>query len=132
MTESEIDTLADSWIRYWHAPRNSGERKNLPSPTEKEWDLVEEHPEEAWRFVLAVLNKDRSKQILEVLSAGPLEDLLVKHGGTIIDRVEEEARANPMFAKLLGGVWKNSMTDDVWSRVQSVWDRRGWDDVPEE
>ena len=66
-----------------------------------------------------------------MLSAGPLEDLLAYHGHLIIDRVEAEARRKPLFAKLLGGVWQNIMPDDIWTRVQAVWDRRGWDGIPE-
>ena len=56
---------------------------------------------------------------------------MAKNGERFINRVEAEARKNPMFAKLLGGVWKNRMTDDIWLRVQAVWDRRGWDGIPE-
>jgi hypothetical protein len=66
-----------------------------------------------------------------VLSAGPIEDLLAQHGDAFIDRVEIEARRDPSFAKVLGGVWQNSMSDEVWKRLQTVWDRKGWDDLPE-
>jgi hypothetical protein len=37
-----------------------------------------------------------------------------------IDRVEELARKNPRFNYLLGGVWKNMMTDDIWFRVEKA------------
>jgi hypothetical protein len=50
----------------------------------------------------------------------------------MIERVETEARSNPLFAKLLGGVWQNEMPDHIWRRVQAVWDRRGWDGIPED
>jgi hypothetical protein len=44
----------------------------------------------------------------------------------MIPLVETEARSDPRFAKLPGGVWKNRMADEVWSRLQAVWDlRRG-------
>jgi len=68
---------------------------------------------------------------MENLSAGPLEDLLAMHGPAIIDRVEAEAARDPTFAKLLGGVWQNRMTDEVWARVQAARDRRGWDGNPD-
>jgi hypothetical protein len=58
-----------------------------------------------------------------------LEYLLSKHGGAMIGKVEAEAKSNPLFAKLLGGVWQNSMIDEVWVRVQVVWNRKGWDRV---
>jgi hypothetical protein len=49
----------------------------------------------------------------------------------MIQYIEQEAKADPSFARLLGGVWQNAMTDDVWNRLQAVWDRRGWDGNPE-
>jgi hypothetical protein len=66
-------------------------------------------------------NRDQSQAIKQVLSAGPIEDLLAKHGETFINRVEAETRKDPLFAKVLGGVWQNSMGDAVWKRVQAVW-----------
>ena len=93
--------------------------------------MTHESPDEAWDFILSTLTQDSSPKILRMLSAGPLEDLLAYHGHLIIDRAEAEARRNPLFAKLLGGVWQNIMPDDIWTRVQAVWDRRGWDGIPE-
>ena len=55
-----------------------------------------------------------------ILAAGALEDLLADHGPDYIDRVEDTARKDPKFNRLLGGVWKNSITDDVWHRVQAI------------
>ena len=85
---------------------------------------------QTWTFILAVLAADQSNRVLENLSAGPLEDYLVDHGAAVIDAVEREAGVNPSFARLLGGVWQNSMSADVWQRVQAVCDRRGWDGNP--
>jgi hypothetical protein len=64
---------------------------------------------------------------LAILSAGPLEDLLVYHGDTVIDRVEAAAKANPTFAFLLGGVWRNAISQEVWDRICAVRELRGWD-----
>jgi hypothetical protein len=83
--------------------------------------MTHERPEDGRAFILEVLASDNSTPVVESLSAGPLEDLLTYHGATLIDRVEAEARRNPKFASLLGGVWKNAMSDDTWRRVQGVW-----------
>jgi hypothetical protein len=56
---------------------------------------------------------------------------LAQHGDNFIDRVEAMAQSDPEFAKVLGGVWQNSMSDALWQRIQVVWDRRGWDGIPE-
>ena len=44
-----------------------------------------------------------------------LRILLAKHGDQFIDRIDAETQADPSFAKLLGGVWKNKMRDHIWS-----------------
>ena len=46
-------------------------------------------------------------------------------------RTIEKRRKDPAFAEVLGGVWKNSMSDAIWDRLQAVWDRRGWDGISE-
>jgi Family of unknown function (DUF6869) len=129
VTDSDLAALADAWIANCLAP-------TAPSHTSDAifgqiWQLCEDEPERAFQFVLEVLGRDHSDKILEVLSAGPLEEVLARHGEKMIERVEAEARANLMFATLLGGVWQNDMSDEVWRRVQAVWDRRGWDGIPE-
>jgi hypothetical protein len=130
LTDAELINLAEGWIAFWSVPDGSQEREALNWVWDKEYDLMQEEPEQIWRLILEVLRRNSSDNIQEVLSAGPLEDLLAKYGSVVIERVEAEAKSNPKFAQLLGGVWKSSMTDDIWARVQAVWDRRGWDGIP--
>lgn len=94
--------------------------------------LVSYLPHRAWRLILLIWSMDQSVETMQSLSAGEIEDLLTRNGTEIISVVENEARSNPSVAKLLGGVWKNRMTDEVWTRLQNVWDRRGWDGIPED
>ena len=132
MTDDEMSRLADAWLKFWHADRGSATRERLRWAFDREREMVYEEPEELWRFILDLHRKDHSPAIQEVLSAGPLQALLVEHGQAFIDRIQREAIADPSFAELLGGVWGTWMSDDVWARVQSVWDRRGWGDhIPE-
>src|SRR5450755_1670546 len=123
LSESDIASLATAWVRYWKAPDGSAEKESLFWVSGKEWDLVSDSPADGWRLILAVLRFDGSTQIREVLAAGPLEDLLVKHGDAMIESVEHEARHDPAFASLLGGVWRNAMSESVWTRVRAVWNR---------
>lgn len=90
-------------------------------------DMAYEKPEELWDFILEVLSRNRPNEVKEVLAAGPLEDYLAKLGPKVIDKIEKQAGTDAQFKNLLGGVWKNNMTDDVWERVQIFWDRSGWD-----
>jgi hypothetical protein len=86
--------------------------------------------EHAWQAILATVADARPKPFLGVLAAGPVEGLLGCHRPAFIERVEREARLNPLFAWMLGGVWQCQITDEIWARVQKVRDRRGWDGIP--
>jgi hypothetical protein len=111
--------------------------KGTPEYEESFWafmalqDLIEEYPNVALSVIREILRKNQTNKVFECLSAGPLEDLLGAHGPMIIEKVEEAARSDPVFRKLLGGVWQNQILEDIWQRVQAVWDRRGWDGIPE-
>jgi hypothetical protein len=127
MTDAELSAFAADWFLYWKSPEGSAARESLNWVGEREWDLINDDPQLGWRFVLAVNEMDSSPEIQEVLAAGPLEDLLSKHGAVVIEAVESEARRNPLFAQLLGGVLQNRMPETIWSRVRAVWNRSGWD-----
>lgn len=93
-----------------------------------DWELPLDYPELCWAtilHILAVIGPDVSNRLFAVLAAGPLEDLLSNHGQALIDRVEAQARSNPSFALLLGGVWESSIDEDVWARMQTV-AKGGW------
>jgi len=122
--------LVTAWITLQKSEPDSPEHEALFGAFTHVWEMCHDDPAQAWEFVHAVLAADQSNTIMENLSAGPLEDLLVQHPAEIIVKVEAEAQVNPAFRKLLGGVWKNDIPDDVWKRVQAVWDRSGWDGIP--
>jgi hypothetical protein len=127
MTDSDLKSLATDWIAFWKSPDGSIERDALAWTSDREWELVRQSPQDGWKLVLQILKLDDSPEIQEVLAAGPLEDLLSYHGEAMIGAVEQEARSNARFAHLLGGVWQNAMSEEVWLRVQAVWNRQGWD-----
>jgi hypothetical protein len=129
LSSDELNQLADAWIRYWYAPEGSTVRNELSGATDL-YELEYYNPEDLWKLILLIHGRDQSNRIQEVLSAGPVEDLLVKHGDSFIDRIETQARLDPQFAKLVGGVWKNRMSDANWNRLHAVSDRKGWDGIP--
>jgi hypothetical protein len=130
MTPIELDAQAYAWITHRLAPAGSPDYYASAWATDT-YDYLYEDPETLWLLILAIHRKDHSPRVQELLSAGMVEDLLAMHGDKFIDRVEAEAQEDPSFAKLLGGVWKNQMSDQLWARVQAVWDRRGWDGISE-
>jgi hypothetical protein len=130
MTKQELASLADAWIGYFLAAKGSVVREKTAWATDL-YELEYDDPETLWLLILEIHAKDQSAQIQQVLAAGPVEGLLARDGERFIERIEIQARQDSKFAKLLGGVWKSGMSNEVWSRVQSVWDRRGWDGIPE-
>jgi hypothetical protein len=130
MTQDQLLALVENWIIFHLSLEGSPDREATAWATDL-YELEYNDPETLWLLILAVHARDQSPRIQENLSAGPVEDLLAKHGDRFIERVEAQARQDPMFAKLLGGVWKNTISEEIWLRLQAVWDRRGWDGIPE-
>lgn len=87
-----------------------------------EWDGSAENADEAWEIILAIHQRPLSNKAIAMLAAGPLENLLSRHGELFIERIEELARLDPKFNHLLGGVWQNGMSDIIWERVQAARD----------
>src|SRR5690242_14854176 len=75
--------------------------------------------EECWKAILEVLSQQPPPEVLAVLAAGPLEDLIDDQGQAFIERIERQAALDPAFRHLLGGVWESG-SPDVWSRVQKA------------
>lgn len=114
-----LDYLVECWARGLSTdPREKDEYGwSYMEPV----DDARENPERAWGFILLALETPICATHLGEVAAGPLEELLSFHGSEFIERIEAEARVNPKFAHVLGGVWKYQMTDDIWARVQQVW-----------
>lgn len=82
-------------------------------------DFVDNDPELAWRVITLLVEHAPSDDLLEFIAAGPLEELLRKHGEHFIDRVEERARQDERFRECLGGVWisRGDLPADVEQRL---------------
>jgi hypothetical protein len=83
------------------------------------WEEVDElvcrDPEAGWRVTHLLLNTASSDEALAYVAAGPLEDLMKKHGLTVIDQVAIAARNDKRLQLALSGVWINS-SYAVWER----------------
>ncbi|NHQ85260.1 hypothetical protein HA050_03935 [Iodobacter sp. HSC-16F04] len=124
--------LISAWIKIQHAGAESEIADQLWWAWEEVFFFSQKNPEHTFAFILATLREDSSNKIMANLSAGPLEDLIENFGESMIEKIEQEAKTNPLFASLLGGVWQGSTPDEIWSRVTAAWDRRGWDGLPDE
>jgi hypothetical protein len=121
VTNDERNRLAKAWIALQTTPQHVPEYNSLFWSFEQTYDLVREDPVEAWKLILTIWSLDQSLPTRQSLSAGPIEELLCFHGEYIIPHIERQAKADPSFARLLGGVWQNTMPDSIWNRLQDVW-----------
>jgi len=122
MSPKEKQRLIASWLTL-QSTHTASSGRDLSWVVQKVWDLCDDAPNEAFQFIVGVLEQDGSSRTMAILSAGPFEALLRKHGPRIIDRVERKARHDPQFVRLLEHVWKNSVSDRIWIRVQRARDR---------
>jgi len=112
--------ISEDWVSLHCMPNDSDAQESLFWAFETLDELMRSDPEEAWMIIDTVRQLNGTDIILANLAAGPLEDLLVNHGKTFIDRVEALARDDEQFRKVLSAVWKNDMPDALWARVKSV------------
>lgn len=121
MNPEDMKHLVETWIEHHRVGRARGK---IPDETFWAWNRLYEitldEPELAWEMILQILATDQTDVTIENLAAGPLEDFLVYHGKAYIDRIERQARIDPAFNELLGGVWRNAISPEVWSRVQKI------------
>lgn len=119
MNQEDLELWASAYIEA-----NSGDRQ--PSNKDATWWAIERAmpvlgkvaPDDLWSFILEVLRRAPPSRVVEVLAAGPLEDFIVYFGADEIDKIESEARCNPAFRGLLGGVWQNRTPAEIWARVE--------------
>lgn len=113
LLDDEARKVADAWVE--ELSKQKSDPGHWAIQTVIGW---KSQPELVWNFIMYVVRQEVNWQVTGNLAAGPLEDLLSSNGPQYIDRVELLARRDPKFNYLLGGVWQQGMTNDVWERVQ--------------
>lgn len=112
--------IAKAWISLQYAPLNSPEHASLFWAFEELDDLVRKNPDQAWSVIQLAQEEDSSEFLLGNLAAGPLEDLLAKHGAAFIERIEGRVKTDVVFKGMLAMVWQNDIADTVWKRVEKL------------
>lgn len=116
LNASDWDAFARSWIAELSGVRSESQSEVGGSVVMMNFTA---RPEHQWQFILAAV-AHASDDELGHIAAGPIEHLLGKHGEQYIESVEQRAEADPKFARMLAGVWKYMMTDEVWARVEAL------------
>ncbi len=100
----DADELGSAYLQYFESKRK-----------EDRWawsevdELVRRDADRGWEITRTLVNKSTSDDALAFVAAGPLEDLLKKHGLAVIDRIENECKENDRLRTALSGV---SITPD--------------------
>ena len=116
--KERVEKIAEAWVNFNRLAIDAIERDPLTGGLDEVDDIIQRDPGEGWKFIEAVRRMDVDAHLLSNLAAGPLEDYLVAHGETEIERVERLAKHDPSLRDLLAQTWKNSMSDEVWRRGQ--------------
>ena len=125
MKKEELRNWISAYIRYQEIENNVSEDNPDWWAVQKFFDLGPDHPEFCWKAILGILGQKPNNSVIQILAAGPLEDLIEDHGEKYIDEIEDEAKRDPDFKHLLGGVWESS-TPEVWSRILKARDNKSW------
>jgi len=116
----DVDSLAEAWIRHHHPASSREEKAESAWAWERLDALASERPETALAAIWAICERADDDRVLARLAAGPLEDLLVRHGPAVVAAVEARARAEAKVRKLLGAVWRNAIAEPVWLRLRRL------------
>ena len=121
-------TVAEGWYDLHAAKLSKTERALGGWAEEALRQAIYNDGAYAFEIASAIHDLDPEHKCIESFSAGPIEDLLAFQGAIVIGWIEAKARKDPSFAHVLGGVWQNSMTDEIWNRVKKVRNTNGWAD----
>lgn len=120
-SEAQLDEWVDAYIAAHHEqPMNDQQREDATlasEPASSAFGVGKPQAEAIWRFILKVVAKRPSEWTLGMLAAGPIEDLIGECGDAFIDRIEVEARRDPVFRRALHGVRQTTSSQDVWNRI---------------
>ena len=89
-------------------------------------DLAFNDPLGALDLVKAILAIEDNPNVLGLLAAGMLEDLIPEEDVPVIDALLAEAERDPRFRRLLGGVWFYGMSPQIAERIEKARGKVTW------
>jgi hypothetical protein len=120
-SEEQLDEWVEAYVlAHRERPTTAEQQADAAFASEPVYSFflgAEPQPEAIWCFILKVVAKRPSEWTLGMLAAGPIEDLIGVCGDDFIERIEAEARRDPVFRRTLHGVWRTTSSEDVWARV---------------
>ena len=80
--------------------------------------LIHDRRNEAWDVLVRAVELTDDDDVLGLLGAGYLEDLVEYHGDEFIDRIEAQAGRSGRFRRALGAIW--AFDSPVRGRVDAI------------
>jgi hypothetical protein len=116
----DTEDLVATYLTYFAAKRED----DRWAVTEVD-DLVRRDPLRGWEITRELVRKAESDEALPYVAAGPLEDLLIHHGATVLDLIERECLDNERLPLALSGVWLDR-EDPIWERWHNLMWKYGY------
>jgi hypothetical protein len=117
MTDADWTSFAASWLEELHSPIEPTDSDIGQSVVFMNFTAT---PAQQWKFIVAAVACAKSDEELGHLATGPMEHLLGHYGENIIAQVEDRSKSDSAFARMLTGVWKYMISDEVWKRIQAI------------
>jgi hypothetical protein len=115
LSAQDVAVLARAWLDH-----DRTGRKTRFWAWERVEDVVRRQPMTGWLLLGYLIAGAADEGQLMSVAAGPFEDLLAEHSQVLLDRVEAAARSDPRTMRALAGVWKSSIDEGDWTRIQRL------------
>ena len=117
-----LPELARAWVEH-HSKAEKDQDRNWQTLYDYETELVGDDPDKMIDWILEILKIEDNPMMISLLAAGMLENVTGMH---TIDRIEREAKANPRFLHLLGGVWYITAPEPLKARLDAILKGSQW------
>jgi hypothetical protein len=108
-------------VHAFGASHGQGHREDATWARDALDAMVRNDPDAAWPLLIDLVNSSPDDATLAYIAAGPLEDLIVLHGVTMIDRIESTAATNGRLRRALTGVWvEGDILPQLFERLKAL------------
>ncbi|MCM2560883.1 hypothetical protein M8756_02535 [Lutimaribacter sp. EGI FJ00015] len=121
-----VDRLAAHLLAYLRDTADDDPSESSLRAHPKAWAyaltdaLCANAPEHALTLVQAAVAQAAAPDDVAMIAAGPLEDLLARHGADVIAMIETLAKGSARMRFALSGVWPEQVNPMVWARVEAA------------
>lgn len=124
MNKYNKEQIAEVWIKRY---LDLNEKESTQFAYNYLHNLTSRDSKEALEIIFTIYEMTDNEFVLDNLAAGPLEDLLARNGGEVIDDIERYIEINNKFCCVLSGIWEGNITPNILKRIDELIDKYGSD-----